>query len=138
MNGLNDLVDTEIWHHLSRGGHWNEGDQSSRSSVGFTPSSTSSVGEPTPAGSDNDGSANSIGHQDEDVNSSTGIEASKATLASAIEDVVSSHVEAIGPLTTWVSVEALAKDNIARIARREKVSLAKQPCSSRSMLTTMI
>ncbi|KAI0544140.1 hypothetical protein F4679DRAFT_591827 [Xylaria curta] len=123
MSGLRDTVNTAILPDLNWENQCSEHD-SGQSPVQLTPPSASSVGESTPAASDNDMFDDFIGHRGESDKSS-GIEnSSTEKFATAIEDVVSSLVRTASPLTrqqVWASVQTIAKDNIARIADPEAV-----------------
>lgn len=131
MGELQDSMDTAILPGSDWENQWNEPD-SSQSTVELTPPSTSSVGELTPAASDNDVLSDSIGSRSESHNSNSSI----VKLATAIETVVSSLVKTASPLArqqAWASVQTIAEDNIARIAERElswpKVSIPKRSLS---------
>ncbi|RYC63531.1 hypothetical protein CHU98_g2665 [Xylaria longipes] len=121
MSELQDSFDTAIPPSSNWDNQWNEQD-SGRSPVELTPPSASSVGEPTPAASDNDVLYDSIGRQGESDKSSSIEDTSTATFATAIEDAVSSLVKTASPFTrqqAWASVQTIAGDNIARIAEQE-------------------
>ncbi|KAI0448389.1 hypothetical protein F5B21DRAFT_126656 [Xylaria acuta] len=121
MSESHGPVDTAIPRSSRWANQWNE-NASGQSPVELTPPSASSVGELTPAASDNDVPYDSIGHQGESDNLSSVENSSTVRFAAAIEDVVSSLFKTASPLTrqqAWASVQTIAKDNIARIAEQE-------------------
>ncbi|KAI0857416.1 hypothetical protein F4860DRAFT_358596 [Xylaria cubensis] len=121
MSGLRDAVNTAILPDLNWENQCSEHD-SGPSPVQLTPPSASSVGESTPAASDNDMFDDFIGHRGESDKSSGVENSSTKKFATAIEDVVSSLVRTASPLTrqqVWASVQTIAKDNVARIADPE-------------------
>ncbi|TRX91120.1 hypothetical protein FHL15_007908 [Xylaria flabelliformis] len=121
MSGLRDTVNTVVLPDLNWENQCSEHD-SGPSPVQLTPPSASSVGESTPAASDNDMFDDIIGHQGKSDSSSGTENSSTEKFATAIEDVVSSLVRTASPLTrqqVWASVQTIAKDNVARIADPE-------------------
>ncbi|KAI0111107.1 hypothetical protein GGR51DRAFT_547303 [Nemania sp. FL0031] len=97
----------------------NEG-HSGQYPVELTPPHTSSVGEPTPTSEESDGSPNPIGCQGGNDSSNNNItNAPTEELVSAIEDAVSSHIKTTSPLATCKTVQAIAKNNIARLTEED-------------------